>query len=133
MMAVRSMTNLRNTYLPNISRIIHRHLRPQARYCSASVENTLDNGPIKYSTSKAAQHKVNTTIGLETERKVTLKPLVGGTLTFATLMYFMFLYDGDKNDVFQTITPESVEEEYEKSLKKSNELLLNEGHVAKEN
>jgi len=126
MMAGSAINNLKNTFIPNISRILLRQIRPQARHFSASVESTTENGPVKYSTSKAAKHKVNATIGLDTKRKVTLKPLVGGTLTFAILMYLMFIYDGDKNDVFQTITPESVREQYEKSLNKSNTTPLNE-------
>ena len=105
---------LRRSLTPNILRT---HLSPtSARLYSEKIENKWKDGAIVYSTSKASKHRVNSTIGLETERKISYKPIIFGVITFTVLMYAMFIYDGEKNDVFMQITPESVKEEYLKSI-----------------
>ena len=86
------------------------------RFKSDQVENEWKDGAVVYSTSKAARHNVNNTIGLDSQQKVSIKPIVGGIITFSVLMYYMFVYEGDKNDVFQTITPESLKEQYLQSI-----------------
>lgn len=89
------------------------------RFKSDQVENEWKDGAVVFSTSKAARHNVNSTIGLDTQRQISYKPIIGGIVTFSVLMYYMFVYDGDKNDVFQTITPESIKEQYLKSINKT--------------
>lgn len=91
------------------------------RLKSNQVENELKDGVVVFSTSKAARHKVNNTIGLDTRKQVSVKPIIGGIITFSVLMYYMFVYEGDKNDVFQTITPESIKEQYLKSINKTSD------------
>ena len=91
------------------------------RFKSDQIENEWKDGAVVFSTSKAARHNVNNTIGLDTQRQITYKPIIGGIITFSVLMYYMFVYDGDKNDVFQTITPESIKEQYLNSINKTTD------------
>ena len=91
------------------------------RFKSDQIENEWKDGAVVFSTSKAARHNVNNTIGLDSQRQITLKPIIGGIITFSVLMYYMFFYDGDENDVFQTITPESIKEDYLRSINKNIE------------
>lgn len=86
------------------------------RFNSDQAGNEWKDGAVVYSTSKAAKHKVDTTVGYDSKKKVTAKPIIGGIITFSILMYYMFFYEGDKNDVFQTITPESIRENYLQSI-----------------
>ena len=107
---------LRRSLTPDILRTVPRLSPTSARLYSEKIENIWKDGAIVYSTSKASKHRVNSTIGLETERKISYKPIIFGVITFTVLMYAMFIYDGEKNDVFMQITPESVKEEYLKSI-----------------
>lgn len=87
-----------------------------SRNFSTKTENEWKDGAVVYSTSKAARHSVNQTVGIDEKVKSSWKPLIFGSLTFAAIIYIMFFYKGEKNDVFQTITPDSVTVEYQASL-----------------
>ena len=91
--------------------------RLNCRCYSKHTKNEWKDGAVVYTTSNASRHSVNKTIGLDERETVTWKPLVIGSLCFALIMYVMFFYEGERNDVFQTITPESVKEQYEKSTR----------------
>lgn len=95
-----------------------------ARNVSKKIENQWKDGSVVYSTSKAARHSVNETIGLNEKEPFSWKPFLFGSLSFAAIIYIMFFYDGQKNDVFQTITPESVQEDYEKSVNRTTETVV---------
>lgn len=70
------------------------------RYKSEKVQNEWKDGAVVYSTSKASKHSVNKTVGFERNEKTNFKPLIISASVFCFIMYFMYIYDGEKNDLF---------------------------------
>ena len=75
-------------------------LLKKRKFATKTNENEWKDGAVVYSTSKASRHTVNTTVGYKPDEKLsTTKPLLFGVCFFIVIIYFMFVYQGERNDI----------------------------------
>lgn len=93
------ITRIFNHRLPVI--LLHNSLKTSiAAQKSDPGKNEWKDGAVIYSKSEAGRHSVNRLIGFSESSGTSLRPLVTGTITFIMVIYFMFIYDGERNDFF---------------------------------
>ena len=84
------------------------------------MTNEWEEKPVTFSTSKAAKHSVNESIGYYPNYQPSIWPVIGGVLGFSALMYVFFFWNENKSNFFEipTFIPGFQEEEKECKVEK---------------